>query len=84
MTRTFSEIALCHLPADEIRMVLSDITKAGMTVAYSNDAGFFIWKQANVENCPILTQILSTQTTDYVLFDVDVDPDPELEIFDDV
>lgn len=82
MTRTFKELALCHLPDREIQMVFSDIERAGMTVAYRNDAGFFIWAKADVSNCPVLTGLLQNQDVDYVLFDVDVEPDPELETFE--
>ena len=81
MTRTFSEVALCHLPDDEIRILLTSIER-GMTSAYSNDAGFFIWRKTPAPYCPVLRSILNRAITDYALFDVDVEPDPELEIYE--
>lgn len=57
---------------------------AGFTTAYKNYAGFFIWAKSQyvADKCPVLTSILNRATTDYVLFDMDVEPDPELEIFE--
>lgn len=78
--RTFSEVALFHLPPAEIDHIYLAVGE-GMTAAYKNDAGFFIWAKVVVPECPILTRILSTRNTDYVLFDYDVEPDPALEVF---
>lgn len=77
--RTFTEVALCHLPDKEIAEVFHHI-ETGLTSAFSNDAGFFVWTQTQLPWLPVLTQILTRTPTDYVLFDVDVEPDPELEI----
>lgn len=79
--RTFSEVALCHLPDDEIQQVFYEIDHRGRTSAYRNDAGFFVWAKVAFVHCPVLTQILAAAETDYVLFDRDVEPDPELEIY---
>ena len=79
MTRTFSEVALCHLPDVEIGRVC--ITDRGYV--YKNTVGFMIWSKADVSYAPVLASILATKTTDYVLFDVDVEPDPDLEVYDD-
>ena len=81
MTRTFSEMALCHLPDYEIQSISLFCLK-GMTVVYKNEAGFFIWAKARVPDCPVLMKILASATTDFVLFDLDVEPDPDLEIYE--
>lgn len=81
--RTFTEVALCHLPDHEIRW-LNDEVRKGCTTIYQNEAGFFVWRGNQLVNRhrTLLAYILNKATTDYVLFDVDVEPDPELEIFD--
>ena len=83
MTRKFKEMALCHLPDDEIYWVQHMIREGGLTSAYKNDAGFFIWTEVRFTSgtCPVLLSLLSEAKTDYVLFDCDVEPDPELEIY---
>ena len=79
--RTFSEVALCHLPDHEIDRI-STLIQQGVTVAYKNAAGFFVYRHAAFNICPVLMSILAKTSTDYVLFDPDVEPSPELEIYD--
>lgn len=83
MTRTFSEFALCHLPDTEIQHIQVMIG-IGFTCAFQNEAGFFIWAKGDYgySPLPVLTGILATVETDFALFDIDIEPDPELEIFD--
>ena len=82
MPRTFTEFALCHLPDEEIETLHAEIRKC-CRIIYGNVAGFFIWRGFRLPETPNLNRILDTITTDYALFDVDVEPDPNLEIFED-
>ena len=81
-TRTFSEVALCHLPDAEISWIRRLVEEHQLTSAYINDAGFMIWRKTPLPYCRVARSILSKAETDYVLFDRDVEPDPDLETYD--
>ena len=83
MTRKFKEMALCHLPEDEIRFIDRAIKFQGLTKAYQNDGGFIISVSLDAKNCPILKGILYDAYLDWdgIIFDCAVEPDPELEVY---
>ena len=85
MVRMFKEFSTGHLPYSEIEWLHAEV-KRGLTSVYQNDAGFFVWTGLfNLTDCPShLWQILLTvpDQIDYVLFDRDVELDPDLPNFE--